>query len=261
MPVPVKVPVIVRALVVALALGVVSDAVAQPFRYQWNVRDIVASDSDVIELRTQNRTLVAKVSATQMRILYAVKSSIESVAEMNVELIIVDGKQPNAFATRTKSGVNVIGLNFAMLDILGLDVHAAAALIGHEIAHLKLRHGEQRAAQHAKSSMMRVLGGVALGSLGVPAGGLITDLTVSAITTQYSRDNEREADYLGAIWAVEADYEADGAVRLHESMQARLGHQPQPFLSSHPSGPERIATLKALSARLSPGPRNGIGVE
>ena len=31
--------------------------------------------------------------------------------------------------------------------------------------------------------------------------------------TKYSRDNEREADYLGAIWAVEAGYDPQGAVR------------------------------------------------
>ncbi|MGR9092553.1 MAG: M48 family metalloprotease [Gammaproteobacteria bacterium] len=227
-------------------------ASAQAFKYQWNIRDIVAADSDTIELRTRQRLLLGKVSATQMRILYAVKSSIEAVAELPVELLIVDGKDPNAFAGKGRNGENIIGINLAMLDILGLDVHAAAALIGHEIAHLKLDHGNQRAAQKRSSGIMKVLGGVALGSLGVPAGGLISDITVSAIETNYSRDNEREADYLGAIWAVEASYEADGAARLHEAMYEKSKHSSTPFLSTHPSGPERIATLRELAARLSP---------
>ena len=73
-----------------------------------------------------------------------------------------------------------------------------------------------------------------------------------ALTTSYSRDNETEADYLGAIWAVEANYEADGAVRLHEEIFTRSKHKPIPFLSAHPSGPKRIATLKGLSNRLRP---------
>jgi len=236
----------------ACAVGAVHDVNAQAFKYQWNIRDVISADSDVIELRTRNRQLVAKVSATQMRILYAVKSSIEQVAELPVELILVDGNQPNAFAGKGRNGENIIGINFAMLAILGLDVHTAAALIGHEIAHLKLRHSEQRAAQKNTGGAMRVLGGVVLGSLGVPAGGLITDITVSAFETDYSRDNEREADYLGAIWAVEARYEADGAARLHEKMYEQSKGAPSPFLSTHPSGPERIATLRALAARLSP---------
>ena len=40
--------------------------------------------------------------------------------------------------------VNVVGINFAMLDFLGTDVHMAAALIGHELAHIKLEHGKNR---------------------------------------------------------------------------------------------------------------------
>jgi len=233
-------------------LFAMSGTAAQAFRYQWNIRDIVAANSDVIELRTRERLLLGKVSATQMRVLYAVKSSIEAVAELPVDLLIVDGKEPNAFAGKGRNGENIIGINLAMLDILGLDVHAAAALIGHEIAHLKLGHGAERAAQQRSSGIMKVLGGVALDSLGIPAGGLISDITVTAIETNYSRDNEREADYLGAIWAVEANYEADGAARLHEAMYAKSRHSPTPVLSTHPSGPERIAKLRELAARLSP---------
>lgn len=187
-----------------------------------------------------------------MRILFAVKSSIEKVAELHTELIIVDGEQPNAFAGKGKNGDNVIGINIAMLDILGLDVHAAAALMGHEIAHLKLRHGEQKQSSKDASGVIKVFGGVALSALGVPGGGLISDLIITALETTYSRDNESEADYLGTIWSVEAGYEPDGAVRLHEDIYERSRTKPVPFLSTHPSGPKRIATLKAFSQRLAP---------
>ncbi len=229
-----------------------ANAAGQPFNYQWNIRDLIRSDGDEVELRTRQKRLVATLNTSQIRILFAVKSSIEEVAELHTELIIVDGAQPNAFAGKGKDGDNVIGINIAMLDIVGLDVHAAAALIGHEIAHLKLRHGEQRKSSNDASGAMKVLGGVALSALGVPAGGLISDLTITAIETNYSRDNESEADYLGAIWSVEAGYEPDGAVRLHQDIYERSRTKPIPFLSSHPSGPQRIATLKALSQRLAP---------
>jgi len=224
---------------------------AQPFEYQWNIVDIVAADADFVELRSRNKLLIGKVDASQMRILYAVKSSIEAVAELSAELIITDGKQPNAFAAKDIHGTNVIGINFAMLDIIGLDVHAAAALIGHEIAHLKLNHGEQSARNEQTGNVMKIFGGVVLGSLGVEAAGLVSDISVTAISTKYSRDNETEADYLGTIWSIEARYESEGAVRLHQRIYERSKHHPTPFLSTHPSGPERILKLQQLSNRLS----------
>lgn len=237
---------------VLLLLSHAASTAGQPFNYQWNIRDIISTDGDEVELRTRQKRLIKKLSTSQLRILFAVKSSIEKVAELQTELIIVDGEQPNAFAGQGKNGENIIGINIAMLDILGHDVHAAAALMGHEIAHLKLRHGEQQKSSKDASGAMKILGGVALSALGVPGGGLISDLTITALETTYSRDNESDADYLGAIWAVEAGYEPDGAVRLHAEIYERSRTRPIPFLSTHPSGPKRIATLKALSQRLTP---------
>ena len=45
--------------------------------------------------------------------------------------------------------------------------------------------------------------------------------------------------------------EADGAVRLQKEIYKRSKSASIPFLSTHPSGPERIATLEALAGRLS----------
>ena len=221
-----------------------------PFKYHWDIRQLAAVDADIIELRTKSNTLVGKISTTQMRILHAVKTSIEQVAEVETKLIIVDGDQPNAFAGKEKNAGNIIGINFAMLEIIGLDVHAAAALIGHEIAHLKLKHGEKSQKSGLGSAVLKAAGGVALSSLGVPLGQTISNIGITAIETEYSRDNEREADYLGAIWAVEAGYEPIGAVRLHEAMHKLSGSSGMPFLSTHPSSPERINTLRGFAERL-----------
>jgi Zn-dependent protease with chaperone function len=242
-------------LLVVTTLPMSSVVFAAPFQnqwqYHWDIRELAAADADEIELRNQRNTPIRKISTSQMRILHAVKTSITEVAEIDTRLIIVDGKQPYAFAGSEKNGGNIIGVNFAMLDIIGLDVHAAAALIGHEIAHLKLRHGEKQGKPGVGSAVLKAAGGVALSGLGVPFGSAISSIGITAIETEYSRDNEREADYLGAIWAIEAGYEAGGAVRLHRTMQTKAGGKGLPFLSSHPSGPERIRTLENLSQRLS----------
>lgn len=239
-----------RLLLPALLLFCSLSVWAAPFKYHWDIRQLAAADAEIIELRTKSNTLIGKISTRQMRILMAVKASIEKVAELETKLIIVDGDQPNAFAGQEKNAGNIIGINFAMLEIIGLDVHAAAALIGHEIAHLKLNHGEKKSKTGIGSAVLKAAGGVALSSLGVPLGHTISSIGISAIETRYSRDNEREADYLGAIWAVEAGYEPIGAVRLHEAMHKTTGSSGASFLSTHPSSPERITTLRGLAERL-----------
>lgn len=236
---------------------------AAPFSYTWRIEELARVEADPIELRTDKGKLLKRVSAKQIIYLYSVMQAIEEVSELRSELLITDGEQPNAFATQGlaeavpagdgdasngDSGeaaitgvsigdekalegkktieVNIIGVNFAMLDLLGLDVHMAAALIGHELGHLKLNHGAEN--KKRRSSDLR-----------------------TAANTRYSRDNEREADYLGAIWAVEAGYDPAGAVRLQELVYKKTKHLPGGFSGSHPSSIERIAKLKSLARRLS----------
>ncbi len=224
---------------------------AAPFKYTWNVKELAAADAKQVQLGVTRRKVLKTVDTRQMRYLYAVMTSMEKVAEVQAELLLVDGNQPNAFAGQANDKQNIVGVNFAMLDILGTDVHTAAALLGHELAHLRLEHGDKAKSRSSALSVMKALGGAALEGLGVPGGQTISNMTFTSIETKYSRDQERQADYLGTVWAIEAGYEADGAVRLHEQIHEHSQSSAVPFLSTHPSGPERIATLKSLSARLS----------
>ena len=248
-----------------LALLTFSHSFAAPFSYTWRIEDLARMNTGTVELRDKNNRLLKRIDSKQMIYLYSVMQALEEVSELRSELLITDGKQPNAFATKgmaelvpagkdgkdqTRAGaqeagrqgkaladakpiheenaveINIIGINFAMLDLLGLDVHMAAALIGHELGHLKLNHGEDHKTR--RGSDIRTAG-----------------------NTRYSRDNEREADYLGAIWAVEAGYDPAGAVRLQELLYKKTKHLSGGFSGSHPSSIERVTKLKSLARRLS----------
>ena len=249
-------------VIACLAVLMAGQSFAAPFSYTWRIEDLARSNAGTIELRDNRNRLLKKIDVKQMIYLYSVMQAIEEVSELRSELIITDGKLPNAFATkgmaeltpvdeRAADGgddniaiqgnsiedskpidgdnaveINIIGINFAMLDMLGLDVHMAAALIGHELGHLKLDHGEDHKTR------------------GRP------DIR-TASNTRYSRDNEREADYLGTIWAVEAGYDPAGAVRLQELLYKKTRHLSGGFSGSHPSSVERITILKSLARRLS----------
>jgi predicted Zn-dependent protease len=82
----------------------------------------------------------------------------------------------------------------------------------------------------------------------VPRGGLISGVAVDLIDTAYSREDEREADALGVEYAITAGYDPNGAVRLQEKLLKASSGPLIPFLSSHPTGRERIENLKTLIA-------------
>ncbi len=195
----------------------------------WNIKDLVQIPAKKVELRDKRDKVVKTVDITQMIYIYAVMIAIEDVAEINATLFILEGKEPNAFATLGKDDENVIGISFGMLDLLGNDVHATAAIIGHELAHLKLNHIEERKETQKKTPQT----------------------TFTAASSKYTRDNERESDYLGVIWAIEAGYDPYGAVRVHEHLYKLAKRSPHSFVGSHPSSIERITILKSLVRRLS----------
>lgn len=194
----------------------------------WRIRDLASAPVARIELRDARSRLVGTVETKQMLLVYAAMAAIQQAAELNAELFVVEGKEPNAFATLGKEGENVIGFTFGMLDMIGMDNDAAAAIIGHELAHLKLNHMEERKEAIQNSSTT----------------------TFTAAATKYTRDNEREADYLGAVWAVEAGYDPEGAVRVHEKLY-KLSKRQVGFSGSHPSSIERLTILKSLVRRMS----------
>ena len=224
--------------------------VAASFSYFWSIKELARSNDEQIVLHKETGGTLRKVNTRQLRYLYAVKTSIETAAETEAEFLLVDGDQPNAFAGYVEGRGRAIGVNFAMVELLGLDVHAMAALIGHEIAHLRLEHDKDSGKKRVGFEILKELGAILLSSVGVGGAYTISDMVFTVVETKYSRDDEREADYLGMIWAIEAGYEPEGGIRLHEKLHEMSQSNPLPFLSTHPSSPERIETMKRMSRRL-----------
>ena len=202
---------------------------AETPNYSWRVSDLARSPVEKIELRNKQDRIIKIVSAKQMTYLHTAMSGIAEATEINAEFIIVDGELANAFAFSREKGQSYVAINFGMLDILDTNLDMAAALIGHELAHIKLKHSEISKKSVALNQGKRF----------------------SAANTRYSRDNERDADYLGTIWAVEAGYSPDGAVALQEALY-KLSKKisSSSFSISHPSSIERVTVLKSLARRL-----------
>ena len=246
-----------KLLLLAGLLCAAGAAFAQP-QYIWQLQELARAPGETLELRDERGRILKRLQTQQLLYLYSVAQAIQDAAETQAVLLLVDGDQPNAFATIAKARprapgdaagqgsatgqkldedlendpnaveVNIVAVNFAMLDMLERDVHMMAALFGHELAHLKLNHREDQE-KHGRTARS----------------------IANASTTRYSRDNEREADYLGAVWAVEAGYDPQGAVRLQEMVYQHSRFRGSGFSGSHPSSTERIAILQSLARRLS----------
>jgi predicted Zn-dependent protease len=121
-----------------------------------------------------------------------------------------------------------------------------AALLGHELGHVNARHTAEQVSKSQLSSL--VVGGLAiladsqakgLGNLTQQLGALGQGLYLA----KYSRDNEREADFLGHEYMVKAGYGSPGFVGLMEMLNSLNKQQPssaQMLFSTHPMSHERL---------------------
>ncbi len=131
-----------------------------------------------------------------------------------------------------------------ILDQLKLTDDEAAMIMGHEMAHALREHARERM---AKSNAANVgLRGLAqlfgLGNLGDMAAGAGAQI----LTLKFSREDESEADLVGLEIAARGAYLPDASVSLWKKMTAASGGSGGPaFLSTHPSGPQRIQQLQA----------------
>lgn len=120
-----------------------------------------------------------------------------------------------------------------------------AVVLGHEVSHALLNHGQRRMSQAQISQAVGEIGGAAMGSaqskeLFDVAFGLGSQLGVAL---PYSRKFETEADELGLKLMAIAGYDPSEAVRLWERMSQSGGQEPLEFLSTHPSNNSRITNI------------------
>ena len=218
---------------------------ATHFRSYWNVREMVLSPGPVIELATAEGKVLLTVEKRTIQKLFLYHVRIARAANVQTELLLVDGDEPNAFAALI-NGRRAVAINLGMVKLIGADDDEFAALLGHETAHWAKGHVDSGRTRSRTIQGLGTLVGVGLGAVGVPAAGLISGVGADIIESSFSRDDEREADALGIDYMMAAGADPWAAVRLHEKMLARPGGVRIPFLSSHPSSLERIENLKRL---------------
>jgi predicted Zn-dependent protease len=167
------------------------------------------------------------------------------------KVYILDRNEVNAFALPNGD----IFVYKGLVDFADRDDELAAVL-GHEIAHVILRHVAEKiswatAAQLASQILTAQVSpsnrelAQKLYNLGVNIGFLLP----------YSRGQEKEADIVGILLMMRAGYNPDGAVELWEKMLSKFkGKEPPEFLSDHPASKKRLNYIKKVVAYLKTHP-------
>ena len=156
------------------------------------------------------------------------------------EVNLIGSKQINAFCMPGGK----IAFYTGILDQLKLTDDEAAMIMGHEMAHALREHARARIAKSQGTGTLLSIGAqlLGLGQLGDVAASLGTQL----LTLRFSRDDESDADLVGLELAARGGYNPQASVSLWEKMGRAGGGAGGPsFLSTHPSGPQRIQTLQA----------------
>lgn len=164
---------------------------------------------------------------------------------------VLNSSVPNAFAL--PGGYIVINRGL----LVGLSNEAEmAAVLAHETGHVTAKHslaGYQRA-----MAANVLIAGVVLAAGGRTGVQELSGITASLIENGFSRDQEREADWLGIDYMVQAGYNPEGAVTLQEYFYRELegGKNPmwgEGLFRTHPFSKERLENARARIADRYPG--------
>jgi beta-barrel assembly-enhancing protease len=174
-----------------------------------------------------------------------------SDARVPFTIKVIDSDEVNAFAL--PGGFFYVNSG---LILRAQEESELAGVMAHEISHVCARHGTKNA---TKGELMQLatIPLILLGPGGWAGYGLYEGLNLAIPVTylKFSRDAEREADYLGIQYMYKTGYDPNSYITFFERIQAdekrRPGSIPKVF-STHPPTPERIENTQKEIARILP---------
>ena len=251
-----------RAFLLAAA-GTAAAAATTPLRAQVDVgpasqlRNLVPADEIESAATQEYSKLLAEARAKgalapqghpQLQRLRAIAAKLvpqtaqwnDRARQWRWEVNLLGSKEINAFCMPGGK----IAFYTGILEQLKLTDDEAAMVMGHEMAHALREHARARIAKSQGTGTLLSLGAQLLGWGQV--GDLAASIGTQLLTLRFSREDETDADLVGLELAARGGYNPQAAVSLWEKMgQAGGGASGPGFLSTHPSGPERIQQLQA----------------
>jgi predicted Zn-dependent protease len=174
-----------------------------------------------------------------------------SDAKVPFTIKVIDSDEINAFAL--PGGFFYVNSGL----ILAADEEAElAGVMAHEIAHVAARHGTRNATKEQiaewASIPLIMLGPGGWAGYGIYEG---LQMAIPIGFLKFSRDAEREADYLGLQYMYKAGYDPNAFVSFFEKIEAMEKRQPgtiPKIFADHPPTPDRMAAAQKEIAEILP---------
>ena len=157
-------------------------------------------------------------------------------------MLVFEDNSPNAFALPGGK----IGVHSGMLEVATTPGQLAAVL-GHEVSHVLLNHGNERMSQSILADATVNAASAAAGAAAPQYQDMIVGgLGVGAqfgVLLPFSRKHESEADQIGQMFMAQAGFYPAEAIVLWQNMATQGGEAPKQWKSTHPSDSTRIQRL------------------
>jgi len=180
--------------------------------------------------------------------------SITPSRKLDITFVADRSQDINAYATKY-GDTHLVNINYGIFNLIQND-DELAIFVGHEVVHILKRHQDQSAAIHAVGGLVQL--GVAI--VGVARGVDTTSIRkgISTVTdivdTRYTREQEREADYLGMYVAHQAGFNVQVAPIVWEKFAvATPESMNDSFMSNHPAHPERFVRIQKTTEEIRQG--------
>lgn len=184
-------------------------------------------------------------------------------AQLTWTFTVLDSTEINAFALPG----GYVYITRGIMAYLNNEAELAG-VIGHEIGHVTARHGAQRATQQ-QTAGLGVLAATVLGAV-LEAKGMsgaqdiasqVSQTAAAGYIASYSREQESQADQLGAEYLARNQYNPQNMVDVIQVLKSqeqfaidtakaegRSAPSGASWLASHPSNDKRLADIKGIAA-------------
>jgi beta-barrel assembly-enhancing protease len=231
----------------------------------WNIY----SPNTDIQVGKQNAQLMIQGSATQQKLPLCNDPKIDQyLTNLGMKLVSKLDQRgatyPWEFHCVNDKSINAFALPGGYVFVNRGAIEAAdnesqlAAVMGHELSHVTLRHGTAQAtkAQFAQGAA-GIFGGIFGGSTG---GALLTQgvaLGAGGLLLRYSRTDETQADVSGTQVLYDTGYDPRAMSQFFEKLEAESkGKNPPQFLSDHPNPGNRVERVNEEIDKLGGVPPN-----
>ena len=175
---------------------------------------------------------------------------VQQLGRKPVPVIPQDKSWPYQFHVIPQKDINAFALPGGPIFINLGTIQAAdneaelAGVMAHEMAHVYMQHSAKQAGKASLAQgILGILGAVLPGSTAGDIARLGIQIGAGTVFMKYSRDDEAQADAVGAIIMYEAGFNPRAMAEFFQKLEQQGGGNGPQFLSDHPNPGNRVASV------------------